>query len=267
MKILITGSSGFVGKHLVKLLSKKHTIVKYDLVDDLNILDDEKLARKMKGVETVINLAAFISAPESWEKPFEYFLNNSLGALSVVKVAINLGVKNMIHFSSAAVKAKPLTPYGLSKKMSEQILDLYKKQINITIVRPENIYGNGQKSSYGYVIHSFINAVKNNLPVKIYGDGRQIRDFVYVDDVIAVVEKIVSDDIYDKKINIGLGKGISVIELAKLVSKLYDKKLKMEFLDKRIEPRKSVADTTTLREIGIDTKKFVSLKEGIMKLK
>ncbi len=267
MKILITGSSGFVGKHLVKLLSEKHSIVKYDLVNGLNILDEEKLYSKMKGVETVINLAAFISAPESWDKPNEYFINNSVGALTVVRTAIKAGVKNMIHFSSAAVKARPLTPYGLSKKMSEEMLSLYKDQINITVVRPENIYGNGQKSSYGYVIHSFISAVNNNLPIKIYGDGKQVRDFVYVDDVVSTVEKIVDKNLYGKTVSIGLGQGISVIELAKLISKLYDKKLNIEFLDKRVEPRKSIADTTTLKEIGIDAKKFVSLKEGIMKLK
>lgn len=267
MKILVTGSSGFVGKHLVNLLSKKHSIVEYDLVNNLNILDEDKLLEKMKGVDVVINLAAFISAPESWDKPNEYMVNNGIGTLSVVKTAIRAGVKNMIHFSSAAVKAKPLTPYAVSKIMSEKVLELYKNKINITVVRPENIYGNGQKSSYGYVIHSFINAVKSNQPIKIYGDGKQIRDFVYVDDITQTVQKILEDNIYGKVINIGLGKGISVLELANTVANVFKKKLQVEYLPKREEPRKSFANTKVMKEIGINFKEFIRLEAGIKKLK
>ncbi len=267
MKILITGSSGFVGKHLVSLLSKNHTIVQYDLVNNLNILDEEILFDKMKGVDIVINLAAFISAPESWDKPNEYLINNGVGTLSVVRTAIRAGVKNMIHFSSAAVKAKPLTPYAVSKIMSEKVIDLYKKKINMTIVRPENIYGNGQKSSYGYVIHSFINAVKNDQPIKIYGDGKQVRDFVYIDDVTKIIQKILEDNISGKVVNVGLGKGVSVLELAGIVADTFNKKLQVEYLAKREEPRKSIANTSAMKEIGINFKEFIKLEEGIKKLK
>jgi len=267
MRILITGSSGFVGKHLVKLLSKKHEIIQYDLVKNFDILDEKKLFKKMQKVDTVIHLAAFISALESWEKPNEYLINNSIGTLSVVKTAIKAGVKNMIHFSSAAVKAEPLTPYAVSKIMSEKILDLYKDEISITIVRPENIYGNGQKSSYGYVIHNFIDAVKNNQPIKIYGDGKQTRDFVYIKDVVLTVKRIIEKKIYGKVVSIGLGKGISVLELASLVSRIFNKKLQIEYLPKRQEPRKSYANTKVLNEIGINVKEFVKLNEGIRKLK
>jgi len=266
MKILITGSSGFVGKHLVSLLSKNHKIIQFDLINGLNILNEGTLMSKMKNVDTVINLAAYISASESWEKPREYFENNSIGTLCVVRCAINAKVKNFIHFSSAAVKARPLTPYALSKKMSEQILELYKDKINIILVRPENIYGNGQKASYGYVIHSFIKAVQNNQAIKIFGDGKQIRDFIFVEDVVRVIEKIINKNIYNKTINLGNGKGINILDLARLISKLFGKKLRIEYLEKRVEPRKSIANIATLKNIGIDTKKFINLRSGIRKL-
>jgi len=151
--------------------------------------------------------------------------------------------------------------------MSEKILDLYKDEISITIVRPENIYGNGQKSSYGYVIHNFIDAVKNNQPIKIYGDGKQTRDFVYIKDVVLTVKRIIEKKIYGKVVSIGLGKGISVLELASLVSRIFNKKLQIEYLPKRQEPRKSYANTKVLNEIGINVKEFVKLNEGIRKLK
>ena len=266
MKILVTGSSGFVGKHLVKLLSKKHDVVKYDLVENQDILEESKLLKKMEDVDIVVNLAAFISAPESWEKPKEYIINNSIGTLSVVKTAIKAGIKRMIHFSSAAVKTKPLTPYAVSKRMSEDILDLYKDKIKITIVRPENIYGTGQKTAYGYVINNFINAIKNNLAVKIYGDGKQIRDFIYVEDVVSVVDKIIENDIYGKTISVGLGKGVSINNLSKIIAKILNKEISIEYLEKRDEPRVSFSDTKVLKSIGILPNNFTRLEDGIKKL-
>src|SRR3990172_2731206 len=102
MKILITGSSGFVGKHLVKKLSRNHKIATYDLIKGQDVLDSELLAQKLKDVDLIVHLAAFISATESWQKPMEYMKNNALGTLSVVRCAIDAGVKKIIFFWSAA---------------------------------------------------------------------------------------------------------------------------------------------------------------------
>ena len=266
-KILITGSSGFVGKHLVAKLQKENEIVKYDLQDNQNILDEKTLLQKMKGVDLVIHLAAFISATESWEKPLEYFKNNTLGTATVTNCAIKAGVKKIIFFSSAAAVAKPMTPYGVSKINAEKILLLYKDKINVVIVRPENIYGPGQKEAYGYVIHNFIKAVKSGNPIKIYGDGKQTRDFIYVDDVVNTVEKLAGMEIKSGTI-ISLGTGIEtkIIDLARAVMKVLGKKTEIEFLPKRDEPFKSVADTPAISGLGINVKEFVGPEEGIKKL-
>jgi len=267
MKILITGSSGFVGRHLVKRLSKNHKIIRYDLVNGQDILDDKLLAKKLHGVDLVIHLAAFISATESWEKPMEYFRNNTLGTASVVKCAIETGVKKMIFFSSAAVKAKPLTPYAVSKINAEKILELYKSKIVTVIVRPENIYGPGQKEAYGYVIHNFIKAVKSGKPVKIYGDGGQTRDFIYIDDVVNTIEKIIETEVKSgSEVSLGTGRETKIISLAKLIMKVVGKNAEIKFLPKRDEPTKSVADTKTLSLININTKKFINLEKGARKL-
>jgi len=267
MKILITGSSGFVGSHLVKKLSKKHAIVKYDLIDKQDVLDEKLLNKKLQGVDLVIHLAAYISAQESWEKPMDYMKNNTLGTLSVVNCAIKSDVKKIIFFSSAAVKAKPLTPYAVSKINAENILDLYKNDINIVTVRPENIYGSGQKEAYGYVIHNFIKAVKSDGKINIYGDGNQSRDFIFVDDVVTTVEKIANMEIRSgTMISLGTGKEIKIIDLAKLVMKVMKKKTRIEFVKKRKEPQRSVADIRTLSELKIDARKFINLNKGIKNL-
>lgn len=267
MKILITGSAGFVGSHLVKKLSEKHEIVKYDLVDGQDILDGKLLLEKLHNVDLVIHLAAFISAIESWEKPAEYMRNNTLGTLSVVDCAIKSGVKKMIFFSSAAVKAKPLTPYAVSKINAENILELYKNKINIITVRPENIYGSGQKEAYGYVIHNFIKAVKNGTKINIYGDGNQSRDFIYIDDVVDAIERIAGMEIESGTVlSLGTGKEIQIIDLAEKVMEVLGKKTEIKFLDAREEPRKSVADTKSMKDMGIDFEKFTNLETGIRKL-
>lgn len=267
MKILITGSSGFVGKHLVKKLSNEHTIIEFDLVNGEDVLDRDLLIKKLKGVDTVVHLAAFISAVESWEKPLEYFRNNTLSTASVVDCAIKSGVKKIIFFSSAAVKAEPFTPYAISKINAEKILDLYKDKIDTVIVRPENIYGSGQKESYGYVIHNFIKAVKSGKPIKIYGDGKQTRDLIYIDDVVETVEKLINKDIKSgTEISLGTGKETRIIDLAKIVMKVVGKNTKIEFLPKREEPLKSVADTKTLKSLKINANKFITLEKGIGEL-
>ncbi len=267
MKILITGSSGFVGTYLVKKLSNKHQIIKYDLKEGQDVLNSELLSKKLKGVDLVIHLAAFISAQESWERPMDYIRNNALGTLSVVDCSIKSSVKKIIFFSSAAVKVKPLTPYAVSKINAEEIVKLYSNQVNVVIVRPENIYGLGQKANYGYVIHNFIKAIKFGEDIKIYGSGNQSRDFVYIDDVVNTVEKLVDLDIKSGSvIGLGTGRETKIIDLAKLVMKVVNKKTGIKHMVRRVEPQRSIANTEMLLRLGIDSKNFTNLHDGIQKL-
>ena len=267
MKILITGSSGFVGTHLTKRLSKKFEIVRYDLVNGQDILNERLLSKKMRGVDLVIHLAALISASESWQKPKEYFKNNILGTETVARIAIGCGVKKIIFFSSAAVKANPKTPYAVSKIAAEKILDLYKDKIVSIIIRPENIYGPGQKKAYGYVIHNFIKAAKNNEEINVYGNGRQSRDFIYIDDVVSSVVNLISKEIKSGSvISLGTGNKTTVNRLANKVIKIVGKNVGVKHLPKRIEPRSSVAEKASMIALGIDYLDFTTLDIGIKKL-
>jgi len=268
MKILITGASGFVGKHMVKKLSQNHQIVEYDLINGQDVLNNKLLDQKLRGVDLVIHLAAFISATESWEEPMDYMKNNTLGTLSVVKSAIKAGVKKMIFFSSAAVKARPLTPYAVSKINAESILKLYRDKINIVVVRPENIYGPGQKEAYGYVIHNFIKAIKNGKEISIYGDGKQTRDFVYVEDNInAVIRALLSDRTNGESVNIGADRPVTIKELAQKIIRISgSKKSKIKFvpLRKGGEIRHRFPDMTKMKKL-IGFRPEHSLEEGLKK--
>jgi nucleoside-diphosphate-sugar epimerase len=267
MKILITGSSGFVGTHLVKKLSREHKIVRYDLKRGQDVLNGKLLIQKIKGVDLVIHLAAFISAQESWQRPMDYIRNNALGTLSVISCAIKMGVGKVIYFSSAAVKAKPLTPYAVSKIAAEEIVKLYSNQINTVVVRPENIYGLGQKANYGYVIHNFIKAARFGREINIFGSGNQSRDFIYIDDVVDFVERVISSKVKSGTIfSLGTGRETRIIDLAKIVMQVVHKKTKINFLAPRQEPSASSADIKTLKPLRINVAKFTNLNDGIKKL-
>lgn len=263
MKILITGSKGFVGTHLCDLLSKKHEVIKYDIKDGEDIFDLKLLNKKLKGVEMVIHLAAYVSGSESWEKPLEYFTNNGIGTFNVINAAIKNKVKRIIIFSSAAVYGKPLTPYGTSKVFAEAIADSYKDQIEIVVLRPFNIYGKGQNPAYGYAIHNFYRGIKNKGEIEIYGDGKQTRDFIYIEDVIKTVEKILTSQVPARPVDLGTGQEIKILDLAKHIGKIAGKSYSIKFLGFRNEIKRSKANTIGLKRLGIDTRLFQSLKDGL----
>src|SRR3989344_2413978 len=129
MKILITGSKGFVGKHLAKKLKSHHKVVSFDLKDGRDIFDEKLLDKYLNEVDVVIHLAAFVSGPESWNEPEKYLINNGIGTFKIIKASIKNKVKKIIIFSSAAVYGDPLTPYGASKIFAETISKSYKDQI------------------------------------------------------------------------------------------------------------------------------------------
>lgn len=265
MKILITGSSGFVGKHLVKRLKKKYDVIGYDLKIGRDIFNDKLLDKCIKKVDVVIHLAAFVSGVESWEKPQEYLLNNGIGTFKVIEAAIKNKVKKIIVFSSAAVYGNPLTPYGASKIMAETITKSYQDKIEMIIVRPFNIYGLGQNPAYGYAIHNFAKGIRRDKQIEIFGTGNQTRDFIYIDDVIRTVEKLIKIKSSNKVIDLGTGKSIKIINLAKLIGKILNIEYDIIYSKARNELFSSQADTKGLQDIEIDVSKFVKLEEGLIK--
>lgn len=267
MKILVTGSSGFVGTHLENLLKDKHEIIPFDLKVGRDIRNSEALDKFMLGVDAVIHLAALVVGPESWERPNEYFETNGVGTLNVVLSAIKNKVKRIIVASSAAIYGEPLNPYGASKRWAEEVSETYRKQIETFVVRPFNIYGQGQNPAYGYAIHSFANGIKENGKISIFGDGNQTRDFISVKDVTQTMELLLTCKVIpDKPIDLGTGKEISINDLAKLEGKILKKSFDVLYNEKRKEPYKSVADISGLESLGLNPELFTKLEDGLREL-
>lgn len=266
MKILLTGSKGFVGRHLTRQLSCRHEIVEYDLKDGKDIFNRRLLDKNTEGVDIIIHLAAFVSGIESWEKPEEYLTNNIIGTLRVFESAIKNKVRKMILFSSAAVYGQPLTPYGASKIGAEAIAEMFKDKLEVVVIRPFNIYGKWQNSRCAYVIHNFVEGIDKFGKIKIYGSGRQTRDFIFISDVVSVIEYLLETNVPNGPIDLGTGQSVKIVDLARKIGKILDKDYEVIFEKRRREPFESKANTRALRVAGIKVNDFIKIDEGLRKL-
>ncbi len=292
MKILVTGGAGFIGKHLVySLLKKNHEIVIFDnfsnsdinsikgivkqgvkiIQGDITSFQDIKNASKDQDI--IIHLAAKISVQESIENPSETFKINVDGTRNVLIAAKDNNIKKIVVASSAAVygegiakiklaegsNTNPISPYGQSKvSMEQEIKKISSKQgVNCDILRFFNIFGKGQSSEYAGVVTKFIEKIKNNESIEIFGDGIQTRDFVAIQDVINAIEKsMLKSDKKNRVYNIASGKSISIKELAESMILLSNKKIKIKYtLPKEGDIKHSQADISLAKkELGYSPK-------------
>ncbi|MDR2202988.1 MAG: GDP-mannose 4,6-dehydratase [Nitrososphaerota archaeon] len=244
-KVMVTGGAGFIGFHLSKsLASLTGNLTIYDNLSSGKIenVNDVPSAKFVKGdildlgtlfaqekMDLIYHLAAQVVVPYSMENPMEDFDTNAKGTLCVLEKARKDDAK-VVFASSAAVYGNPSvfpTPesygfhpfscYGLSKVVGEEYCQMYREQygLDIVITRFANVYG---PRCHG-VIHDFLDKlVKNSNKLEIIGSGEQCRDFVHVSDVVDALIKVGNmDSIVGEVYNLGFGKTVSVLELAKMM--------------------------------------------------
>jgi len=217
--ILVTGGAGFIGSHLCEaLLGEEHRIVIIDnfcsghrrnvslLEDRITLIDGDirviaEHHTRIGPIDTIIHLAAMISGYDSLSSPDEYNDVNIRGLLRVIEFAAAQKVRRIVFASSSTVYGnqsgtdlselvlpKPLTVYALTKLAGEHLLDLYGRIHGFShcSLRLFNVYGPRQATDHPYanVTCKFSHSTAHRLPVCLYGDGEQSRDFVYVHDVV-----------------------------------------------------------------------------------
>jgi UDP-glucose 4-epimerase len=251
---LVTGGAGFIGSHLVRALLERGWQVR--VLDDLSsgseanlagseaellradVCDRTAVAQAVAGVRRVFHQAAFVSVPQSLEKPRRCFEVNLLGTLNLLDESRRAGVERVILASSCAVygphpapvrEADELlagNPYAESKVAMERIGGLYAQEMGLPVIslRYFNVYGPRQSpgSSYAAVIPGFISHLLRGEPPAIHGDGLQTRDFVFVEDVVRA--NLLAGDsgrAEGQALNIGSGKSTSVLELAQILQRWF----------------------------------------------
>lgn len=256
MKILVTGGCGFIGSHIVdSYIDMGHDVV---IIDDLSTGDIKNLNPKAKFYEedicnqniekifqkenfAIVNHhAAQINVRISVDNPLFDARVNLLGSLNLLILGAKYKIKRFIFASSGGAiygepetfpitedfPLDPLSPYGVSKIATEKYLMTFAKlyKFDYTILRYSNVYGPRQisKSEAG-VISIFIDQILNKKECIVFGDGKQIRDYVYVADVVKA--NILSLDCKPDIFNIGTEITTSVNDLIEILSDIVKKKV------------------------------------------
>lgn len=285
-RILVTGGAGFIGSHLVEALLENGYGVR--VLDDLStgklanlpvdrahlslnvgdVADAPTVERALKDCSAVVHLAAVASVQASVENPVATHQSNFIGTLNICEAMRQAGLRRVVFASSAAIYGNngegtaitedtpkaPLTPYAADKLASEHFLDFYRRQHGLepVILRFFNIYGPRQdpSSPYSGVISIFSERAKKQLPVTVYGDGEQTRDFVYVEDLVKVlVQAVKESEPSGEPVNVGFNRSTSINELVATLNTLLGRPLAVNYAAPRSgDIRHSRADNQRLLE-------------------
>lgn len=260
MKVLITGGAGFIGSHLADFFvrqgcdvtvldnfsfGKKENLVNCPRVriveGDIRNRVDVDLA--MAGCELVLHQAAKVSVPYSIEHMAETNDINVNGAINIFESAVQCRARRVIYASSAAVygdkgqsvnesePTQPISPYGLQKMVMEQYARFYTmyKQLDTVGLRYFNAFGPRQdpSSPYSGIISLLMHHAANDTSPTIFGDGRQARDFVFVQDVVQAnwLAANAGSDVSGEIFNVGRGENVDINTVFQMVNAVSGKKL------------------------------------------
>ena len=260
MKIIVTGSSGFIGTNLVKKLRElKHKVTELDIINGIDITKWEQI-KNVSGFDVLIHLAARIFVPDSYKFPREMYNLNIGGTLNVLELC-RINNAKMVYASSYVYgvpqylpidekhPTAAFNPYCRSKLISEDLCRSYNKDFGVPIVifRPFNIYGKGQNENF--LIPLILSQLKKTGKISLK-DPRPKRDFIHVDDAVAAYVKALdfkSDNL--EIFNLGSGISYSVKEIAEMMASNFSEDIKIEFSNdiRKNEVLDTVADISSIK--------------------
>ncbi len=297
MRFLITGGAGFIGTALANyLVQQGHTV---RVLDDLSagdrsrldpavhftrgdVEDKPKVWRLLTKIDCVYHLAARVSVPESVLYPREYNRTNVSGTVAIMEAMRDAGIKRVVLASSGAIYGEqpgpvvherllpnPTSPYAVSKLAAEGYVQTIGGVWNIETVslRIFNAYGPGQAipPTHPPVIPQFVRQILGGGSVIIHGDGRQVRDYVYVDDVVKALAAAATAQNIDRQIiNIGTGIGTSLNDLVRLIEQVTGRQARI-IVNPAVAGGVSslVANTARAKEL-LGYQPQVSLEQGLV---
>ncbi len=269
MDIIVTGGCGFVGSHVVEQLIEKgykvgvigfscHLENLEDIKNEVkfvraDINDKEKVGSIIKDVEGVLHLAGLVNVDQSLSDPESFIRTNVIGTFNVMEAVRKNSIEKLLYMSTCEVygnipKGKadenhptnPCSPYAASKFSAERYLLSYSysyPEQNIVIVRGFNQYGPRQSAGTGgAVIPKFITKILSNQKIKVFGDGKQMRDYVFVKDTVrGIVSAFEKNLPTGEVINLGTGIETSIIDIANKLCEISGKNKEdyIEFVSSR----------------------------------
>jgi UDP-N-acetylglucosamine 4-epimerase len=301
---LVTGGAGFIGSNIVEYLLK-YKAGKVRVLDNLStgfkenikafqtnpafefiegsIINREFCAKACEGIDFVFHDAALGSVPRSIENPLATHMANETGFIHVLLAARDAKVKRVVYASSSSVYGdsvslpkkeellgKPLSPYAVSKLVDELYGEIFSKTYGMEIIglRYFNIFGPRQnpKGEYAAAIPLFMQALIKNQAPSINGDGKQTRDFTFVENAVqANIKAMFTQGIATdgEVFNIAVGERVSLNSLVELLKKLTGSKVQPFHRPERIgDVKDSLADISKARKV-LGYEPQIHIEEGL----
>lgn len=270
LKVLVLGSNSFIGKHLVARLADKENIdltvfgKKFDsgLGGKLqfiqgNFQDSVALQRALEGQDIVYHFISQTIPSSTWNTPLVEIEKNLNPTLKLIELAAEAGIQKICFASSGGTVyglqqdllteeslTEPFSPHGIIKRTIESFLQYahLKYQINYDIYRISNTYGEGQNVGKGLgFINTMLENIVNNCPVVIYGDGENVRDYIYVKDVanlltLSTFKELSDSDIY----NVSSNHPVSLNEVIDLIRDVIKIDFDIQYAPHRASDNKKV---------------------------
>ncbi len=278
--ILVTGATGFIGRHVVDLLKQSGHQVATISKTAGDYLSPDFCREAVDGKEVVIHLAWKGVPHTSNEAPAEDVTQNVTGSIMLMQACVAAKVSRFIFMSSGGTvygtpesipireshRFQPISSYGITKLTVERYLHCFHESqgLDCLILRGANAYGPGQNFSRGQgVIGQWLNNLINGKAIRIYGDGSQIRDFVYVEDLAEAIGCAVERGDAGSILNIGSGQGHSLTEVLDTIQKVTGIHPLIETVPERhFDVPKNVLDCR-LAASNLGWRSTTSLEEGI----
>ncbi len=299
MKVVVTGGAGFIGANLCRELTATDGVDEVVALDDLStglrsnldsvdaalvegsILEPSTLDEVFAGAGAVVHLAARPSVPRSIADPMASHTANATGTMEVLEAARRAGGPMVVVASSSSVyganptlpkhedlATRPLSPYAASKLATEAYALAYQHSFGIPVLafRFFNVFGPLQQAGHAYaaVVPAFVSAALTGRPLPVHGDGKQSRDFTYVESVARVITAAVTGRITSADpVNLAFGSRTDLLGVVALLEEILGRTLPVEHLEPRAgDVRHSQADSTRLLDLFGHVEP-VSLEDGL----
>ena len=301
MKTLVTGAAGFVGSRLAEvLLEAGHEVVGVDCfldyyareIKERNVraaeahpryqlveasLVDSALDDLLQGVDWVFHQAAQAGVRASWGEDFRIYSDNNVYATQrLLEACRGASISRFVYASSSSIygdtddlpmredsPTRPVSPYGVTKLAGEHLCWLYWKNYGVPTValRYFTVYGPRQRPDMAF--HRFIKAVLEGDEIRLFGDGKQSRDFTFVDDIVAANLAAAANDVNGHVYNVGGGSRTTMNDVIATIGELAGHTPKVTRLSvQKGDVRHTAADTSAAaRALGYQPK--VGLREGL----
>lgn len=299
-RVLVTGGGGFIGSHLVDALVQRgdavrvldnfstgrrenlaHLDGKIEILEG-DVRNPEQVEAAVQGVDLIFHQAAFISVPESLQDPQTCFAVNVDGTATLLEAARRHGVRKVVLASSTAIYGdasdfpltedtppRPLSPYALSKQVNELYGDLYSRLFGLPVValRYFNVYGPRQRpdSPYAAVIPLFLKRLLQDEPLTIFGDGKQTRDFVFVEDVARANLLAAESNVAGEAFNVCSGREASLLDIVETLRRVTGRQPTLRYEPPRPgDIYRSLGDPRKAATV-LNFRACVSLTEGLQR--